>query len=99
MTEINQNNTQTAEETEVNEEDLDEVTYINKVGELVFESALLRFVTEVNDEVANEFETFVKLHLANEDFVELLTNKYPRFAVLLAEEAAVLEAEAEKMFG
>lgn len=96
MTEINQNNNQ--EET-VNEEDLDEATYINKVGELVFQSALLRFVTEVSDEVANEFETFVKLHLANEDFLELLTNKYPRFAVLLSEEAATLEAEAEKMFG
>jgi len=80
----------------VTSEEAEESAFRDEVGELIFQSALLRFVAEAEPEVVARFEGDVSIHAEEEDFLVTLAALYPRFQELLTEEATLLEREMKE---
>lgn len=80
----------------VTSEEAEENAFRDEVGELIFQSALLRFVAEAEPEVVARFESYVSAHVEEEDFLVTLAALYPRFQDLLTEEAGLLERELKE---
>jgi hypothetical protein len=58
-------------------------TFLEEVGTLVFQSALMRYLAEHTDSEGDTFENFIQSHVASETFVEELCGGYPEFEELL----------------
>lgn len=58
-------------------------TFLEEVGTLVFQSALMRYLAEHTYNEAETFENFIQSHVASETFVEELCSDYPDFEELL----------------
>lgn len=60
--------------------------YLEEMGTVIFQSALLRYLGDCTDEEAEVFEKFVDEMSDKEDFIDQLCEVHPDFAKILAEE-------------
>ncbi len=65
--------------------DEDNQSFVEEVGTLVFQSALMRYYVLHEEDTAN-FDAFIESHVAQESFMEDLCAEYPDFESLLVSE-------------
>lgn len=75
----------------------DEINFSAEVGDVIFESALVKFIASQSQEKVEEFETFISLHVNAEDFMEQLYKQYPAFAEILDEEVQAMNSELNSL--
>lgn len=73
--------------------------FLDEVGSIVLESALLRYVTELGPEEQETLEAFVAEHSDSEELLTELERVHPRFGELLREEIAAFKEEAQTVLG
>jgi len=59
---------------------------ITEVGQLVFESALMRYLVVGTEAEIEQFESFVASHAEAENFIEEICAEYPGFEMVLKDE-------------
>jgi hypothetical protein len=59
---------------------------ITEVGQLVFESALMRYLVVGTEAEIEQFESFVAAHTEAENFIEEICAEYPGFEMVLKDE-------------
>lgn len=67
--------------------------FLAEVGNLVFQSALMRYLADATDEQMMIFEKYIKVNADKEDFIEQLCQQYPAFAVIFGEEIEAFQKE------
>lgn len=77
---------------ESSENEVDEV-FAEETGALVIESAIMKYISELEDEEANSFEVYIEANVSQEDFMDALMSKYPRFKEIFDKELAILQTE------
>jgi hypothetical protein len=60
--------------------------YMEEIGTLVFQSALMMFLAEATPAEAEAFESFIEENISSESFIEELCQKFPEFEKLLSSE-------------
>ncbi len=78
-------------------EDEQQQLFLEEVGTVVFQSALMKYLAVETEEVASEFETFINLQVGSPDFIESLCLKYPSFGEALNEEITAFTAEINSL--
>lgn len=71
--------------------------FTEEVGTLIFQSALMRYLSSESEEVAREFETYINLQVGSEKFIENLCTKYPNFSEILNFEMLAFKSELESL--
>ncbi len=71
--------------------------YLEEIGNLVFQSALLRFLVEKEEAEAAEFEKFIEEHADEDDMIVSLFSQYPEFEKVFEEELKNLSKEMSSM--
>jgi hypothetical protein len=71
-------------------------SFIEEVGTLVFQSALMRYYAE-HEEDTVAFDSFVESHVAHESFMEELCAEYPEFESLLVSEMQAFSKSVETL--
>jgi hypothetical protein len=71
--------------------------FMEEVGTLVFQSALIRYLASESEQTAREFEVFINLHVASETFIEVLCDKYPSFKEILETEMNAFRSEVNSL--
>lgn len=71
--------------------------FTEEVGTLIFQSALMRYLTTESEEVTREFETYINLQIGSESFIENLCTKYPHFGEVLNFEMLAFKSELESL--
>jgi hypothetical protein len=69
-----------------NQSQVEEQEFINEVGTLVFQSAIMVFLATEGESKAEEFEDFVNKNVESNHFMEDLCEHYPEFEKILQEE-------------
>lgn len=72
-------------------------SFAEEMGTLVFQSALMQFLAEADDEVAVNFEDFVEKNVVAENFIDDLCSAYPDFEQILKDEMILLQAEVKEI--
>ncbi len=67
--------------------------YMEEIGTLIFQSALMQYIITQSSEDAKTFENFITLNVGSESFLEILFSKYPLFEKFLTAEMEAFEAE------
>ncbi len=67
--------------------------FIEEVGTLVFQSALMKYLAIESEQTAREFETFINLNIGSDDFMENLCTNYPLFNEMLNTEMNAFRSE------
>jgi hypothetical protein len=67
--------------------------FIEEVGTLVFQSALMKYLAIESEKTAREFETFINLNIGSDDFMESLCTSYPLFNEMLNTEMNAFRSE------
>lgn len=67
--------------------------YMEEIGTLVFQSALMQYIATHSDDEAKIFESFVNQNIESESFLEILFSKYPLFEKFLTAEMQAFQAE------
>ncbi len=67
--------------------------YMEEIGTLVFQSALMQYIATHSDDEAKIFESFVNQNIESESFLEILFLKYPLFEKFLTAEMQAFQAE------
>ncbi len=70
--------------------------FMNEVGNLVFQSALMKYIAISSEAEVKEFEAFINLQVNSENFFEGLMT-YPEFGLILKEEAQALNDEMRQL--
>lgn len=96
MDSTNQNN----DTTEINEvfvmadyEGPEQQELLSEVGNLVFQSSLIRYLADATPEQMIIFEKYIKVNADKEDFIEQLCLQYPAFAVIFNDEIEAFQKE------
>jgi hypothetical protein len=71
----------------------EEETYVEELGTIVFQSALMRYLVSEEESQATAFSDFIGSHVNTDSFLEDLCNEYPEFEKLLREEMLLLQKE------
>lgn len=77
--------------------DEEQKTFAEEMGTLVFQSALMQFLSEAEDAVAVDFEKFVEENVVEENFIDELCATYPDFEQLLKNEMMLLQEEVSEI--
>lgn len=67
--------------------------YMEEIGTLIFQSALMQYLSTKEENDAKIFETFVVLNIGKETFIDLLCQEYSDFEVILKEEIKAFQSE------
>lgn len=67
--------------------------YMEEIGTLVFQSALMQYIATQSEDDAKIFESFVNQNIESESFLEILFSKYPLFEKFLTAEMQAFQAE------
>lgn len=67
--------------------------FLEEVGTLIFQSALMRYLTEKSESEAETFEIFINSNVGLESFVDALCLEYPEFEKILVEEMSAFRSE------
>lgn len=73
--------------------------FYEHVGELIIESATLRYLVGLNPEEQADFQTWIDAHQENEQVIEAATERFPDFAEMLIAETAAFRGEAVRVMG
>lgn len=66
---------------------------LEEIGSVLFQSAAVRFIAELNEEAVPGFEAFLEKD-ADESTMKRLVETYPRFAEILDEEVTAFRSDA-----
>ena len=69
------------------------VSFIEEVGTLIFQSALMKQMVTLPDADADTFNSFIETHVEHESFVEELCQEYPAFEKILENELRAFQSE------
>jgi len=72
-------------------------SFMEEVGTLVFQSALIKYFASTSEEVSSKFEVFINIHIGSEKFLELLSAEYPEFKEILEEEMLAFRSEVDSL--
>ncbi len=72
--------------------------YVEEVGALVFESALVRFFADASIEETTMFEAYIAEHAADETFMADLCATFPEFEKLILAELEALGEDLGSVF-
>jgi len=78
-------------------ENEDHQAYMEEIGTLVFQSALMRFLVSESDEVAQSFENFIEKNVDSETFMQDLATEYPSFGQVLEEEMTAFSNQMKSL--
>ncbi len=67
--------------------------YMEEIGTLVFQSALMQYIATQSEDDAKIFESFVNQNIESESFLEILFSEYPLFEKFLTAEMQAFQAE------
>lgn len=67
--------------------------FMEEVGTLVFQSALMKYLAIESEKTAREFETFINLNIGSDEFMENLCTNYPLFNEMLNTEMTAFRSE------
>lgn len=67
--------------------------FMVEVGTLIFQSALIKFLSIQTESKAKIFESFVFLNVTNKNFVGLICCEYPEFENILVVEIKSFQSE------
>lgn len=73
--------------------------FMESVGALVIESAVLKFVVSVMPGEREAFELWLDTHSQDSNLMEAALSAYPLFAEILTEEIDAFQSEAKRLFG
>ena len=73
------------------------IAFAEEAGLVAFESALIRYLAEIEEGAAEKFEKYIEVHSEADTFVEDLCVEYPDFATLLKEEIAELQTDLKEL--
>ncbi len=71
--------------------------FLEEMGTLVFQSALMQQMTDMSEEEAKDFEGFINQNIGTDSFLEALCAEYPSFEKLLLEQMAELRGEIKEI--
>jgi hypothetical protein len=71
--------------------------YSDELGTLVFQSALMRYLSIQDSEGVATFEGYIDTHVTEENFLSDLCVEYPAFERILMEEMETLQAELQSV--
>lgn len=80
-------------------DDRERSEFLDSIGEVVFESATLRYLGEVSSEEQSLFSTWIQAHASDENMLTRLCDTYPQFENFLVEEIANFKSDAIRVFG
>lgn len=80
-------------------EDMEQQVFLQNVGQVITESAVLRYVVSVSDKARIEFEVWLEANQYEDDLLILACDEYPDFAELLAEEMEAFKKDASRLLG
>jgi hypothetical protein len=72
--------------------------FIEEMGTLVFQSALMQQMTIFSEAEAKSFEDFINNNIAEDSFIDALCAEYPSFQQLLLKEMSALSSEVKEIF-
>jgi len=75
----------------------EELEFVEEIGVLVFESALVRYLKEVDEATLHFFEQFIEENATNETFMEDLCVAYPDFKAVLEAELKDFKEDANSL--
>jgi hypothetical protein len=75
------------------QENDDHLAYMEEIGTLIFQSALMQYLSTREEKDAKIFESFVVLNIDNTTFLESLCQEYPDFEIVLKEEILAFQTE------
>lgn len=67
--------------------------FLEEVGTLIFQSALMLYLSSVTDIEAERFERFIESHIDTEIFIDVLCLEFPEFEKILTSEMRAFNAE------
>jgi hypothetical protein len=73
--------------------------FMEAVGVLVIESAVLKFIVSIMPGEREAFELWLEAHRQDNDLLERSLETYPLFAEILTEEINAFQSEAKCLFG
>jgi hypothetical protein len=71
--------------------------FLEEVGTLVFQSALMRYLAAHTDAEAVTFETYVEENVAHPSFMDDLCVEYPEFETFLKEEMMAFASDVQSL--
>jgi len=71
--------------------------FLEEVGTLVFQSALMRYLAAHTDTEATTFENYVEEHVAQSSFMDDLCAEYPEFENYLKEEMIAFASDVQSL--
>jgi hypothetical protein len=71
--------------------------FLQNVGELIIESATLRYMTGLSPEQREVFESWLELHENDENLIEQSLETYPEFAQIVSEEIQAFQSESRTL--
>lgn len=77
----------------------EQAMFFDRIGELVVESAVLRFVVTLTEDMRLAFEQWLEARQASEDLLQAACETYPHFGELLTEEMQAFHMETKRLFG
>lgn len=67
--------------------------FLEEVGTLIFQSALMQHLSVISDIEAERFERFIETHIDTETFVDTLCLEFPQFEKVLTCEMRAFNSE------
>ncbi len=67
--------------------------FLEEVGTLIFQSALMQHLSAISDIEAERFERFIETHIDTETFVDMLCLEFPLFEKVLTSEMRAFNSE------
>ena len=67
--------------------------FLEEVGTLIFQSALMQHLSAITDIEAERFEKFIESHIDTETFVDVLCLEFPLFEKVLTSEMRAFNSE------
>lgn len=71
----------------------DSFAYMEEIGTLIFQSALMLYITSQSDADVAEFEEYISTNITSETFIDDLCLLYPIFKELLIDEIKAFHSE------
>ncbi len=73
--------------------DDEKVAFLDTVGTTIFESALVRYLADANEEEVQKFQSFIEEKQEEDNAFDQITAQFPKFAELLFEESSAFREE------
>ena len=67
--------------------------FLEEVGTLLFQSALMQHLAQVTDIEAERFESFIESHIDSDSFIDVLCLEFPQFEKTLTSEMRAFNSE------